>query len=171
MADSGWFLDEPPYAPENCSTFFNCPLQTSLPEGMVTWQGLPPQACVATMPADQAWKCSIGKYMYPVGLRTPTMVMQYMYDAAQADFENALVPAAEPYLQQLALKVVASVVDVPNVFMPSCFLHTIVQANNWASIVVDGRTLPQLLGRMLAGEHHQVIDKCFTIDCNKTCTQ
>lgn len=63
IADSGWFLDNAPYAPADCYDAQRCAPITAVQLGHTLWQGQVPAACRHQYPA-QPWRCYFGHHLH-----------------------------------------------------------------------------------------------------------
>lgn len=64
VADSGWFLDNEPYAPLQCVDAHSCPPVEAIRRGQELWQGRIPERCRQVYP-DHPWYCYFGYRVYP----------------------------------------------------------------------------------------------------------
>jgi O-palmitoleoyl-L-serine hydrolase len=63
IADSGWFLDNVPYAPADCFDPQRCAPATAVQLGHALWAGQVPLACKAQY-ASQPWRCYFGHHLH-----------------------------------------------------------------------------------------------------------
>ncbi len=63
VTDSGWFLDNTPYAPADCSDPQRCAPTTAVQMGHTLWNGQVPQACKAQY-GSQPWRCYFGHHLH-----------------------------------------------------------------------------------------------------------
>lgn len=65
LADSGWFLDNEPYAPMECTDFHSCSPVESIKQGILLWNGQVPELCRRQQIPSETWKCYFGYKIYP----------------------------------------------------------------------------------------------------------
>ena len=63
VTDSGWFLDNVPYAPADCQDPQRCAPTTAVQMGYSLWNGQVPHACKAQY-ASQPWRCYFGHHLH-----------------------------------------------------------------------------------------------------------
>ena len=63
VTDSGWFLDNVPYAPADCQDPQRCAPTSAVQMGHTLWNGQVPLACKAQY-ASQPWRCYFGHHLH-----------------------------------------------------------------------------------------------------------
>lgn len=63
VTDSGWFLDNVPYAPADCQDPQRCAPTTAVQLGHALWNAQVPSACKAQY-AAQPWRCYFGHHLH-----------------------------------------------------------------------------------------------------------
>lgn len=63
VTDSGWFLDNVPYAPADCQDPQRCAPTTAVQMGHTLWNGQVPSACKGQY-AAQPWRCYFGHHLH-----------------------------------------------------------------------------------------------------------
>lgn len=63
VTDSGWFLDNVPYAPADCQDPQRCAPTSAVQMGHALWNGQVPLACKAQY-ASQPWRCYFGHHLH-----------------------------------------------------------------------------------------------------------
>lgn len=63
VADSGWFLDNEPFAPLECVDAHSCPPVEAIRRGQELWRGRIPDACGEQYPRHP-WYCYFGYRLY-----------------------------------------------------------------------------------------------------------
>lgn len=171
LADSGWFVGNQPFGTPNCSTVFTCPATVGVATGIAYWKPAEPADCLAFANASTAYQCFFGPTLRPF-LTSRIYTMQYLFDAAQETFDQALPPwstAAFEYIEATAASLVASFGATQGVFSPACFLHTMITSDQWGTIKIGDRNLPTAFADWWNGGTEHWVDTCFTPDCNKSC--
>jgi len=176
VIDSGWFMDYEPFRQQNCKTLGQCTEQEALKRGVPLWQPILDKDCDAQKPTDSKWECMLGYHVYPF-ITTPTVVVQYKFDAAALGHNGMGFPK-DP--AELAYAIQASknltqtfkTTNVKRLFSPSCYRHGLLPSKNWNKLVVDGFALDEVLqfaiSNPTASFHH--VDQCDQPNCNPTCS-
>ena len=63
VTDSGWFLDNVPYAPADCQDPQRCAPTSAVQMGHSLWNGQVPLACKVQY-ASQPWRCYFGHHLH-----------------------------------------------------------------------------------------------------------
>lgn len=63
VTDSGWFLDNVPYAPADCQDPQRCAPTTAVQMGYALWNGQVPHSCKSQY-ASQPWRCYFGHHLH-----------------------------------------------------------------------------------------------------------
>ena len=64
VSDSGWFLDNEPFAHMECRDAKSCPPVEAIRRGLALWKGRVPEKC-AELYGDKPWNCYLGYHVYP----------------------------------------------------------------------------------------------------------
>ncbi|XP_022706381.1 palmitoleoyl-protein carboxylesterase notum1-like [Varroa jacobsoni] len=147
IVDSGWFLDNEPYGQAPCRDVHNCNAVTMIQSGLSFWQGMLPERCTQYLSKEEHWKCYFPYRIYPT-LKTPSFVVQFVYDEAQMMIDNVanpINPRQWEYAYNNGEKLRQSLANVTALFAPSCVSHTILTKPNWTQIRIRGISLPQAL--------------------------
>lgn len=64
VSDSGWFLDNEPFAPLKCVDAHSCPPVEAIRRGQKLWHGRIPDLCREEYP-QHPWYCYFGYRVYP----------------------------------------------------------------------------------------------------------
>lgn len=162
LADSGWFLDNEPYAFDQAiagesareptpDSNVDCDSQRCSPvqyisQAMRFWNGQVPIACADQHP-DEPWRCYFGYRAYAT-LRAPLFVVQWLYDEAQLIVDNIARPDTTgqwSYVNKVVNEMRTSLENVSALFAPSCFSHGLIIKKAWNQINIDGYKLPHVL--------------------------
>nr|CAG4650015.1 EOG090X02ZJ [Sida crystallina] len=146
IADSGWFLDNVPYAPADCYDPQRCAPITAVQLGHTLWAGQVPQAC-KNQYASQPWRCYFGHHLHRT-LKTPLFVFQWLFDEAQMTVDNVGPPMSKEqwdYIHAVGDDLRRTFANVTAVFAPSCISHTVLTKRDWQTIRIGDITLPQAL--------------------------
>nr|CAG4640708.1 EOG090X02ZJ [Eulimnadia texana] len=146
ISDSGWFLDNVPYAPADCYDPARCAPLTAVQLGYNLWNAQVPESCRNQYPS-QPWRCFFGHHLYRT-LRTPLFVFQWLFDEAQMTANNVGPPMSKEqwdYIHAVGDDLRRSLSNVTAFFTPSCISHTVLTKRDWQTIRVGEITLPQAL--------------------------
>ncbi|XP_042202956.1 palmitoleoyl-protein carboxylesterase NOTUM-like isoform X2 [Homarus americanus] len=146
VSDSGWFLDNEPFAPLKCVDAHSCPPVEAIRRGQELWQGRIPDHCRDEYPRHP-WYCYFGYRLYPT-LKSPLFVFQWMFDEAQMTADNVGKPNSKEqwdYIHGIGERLRKTFENVTALFAPSCISHTVLTKRNWASVKIGEVSLPQAL--------------------------
>ncbi|XP_071535914.1 uncharacterized protein [Panulirus ornatus] len=146
VSDSGWFLDNEPFAPLKCVDAHSCPPVEAIRRGQKLWQGRIPDLCREEYP-QHPWYCYFGYRVYP-SLKSPLFVFQWVFDEAQMTADNVGKPTSKEqwdYIHGIGERLRKTFENVTALFAPSCISHTVLTKRNWASIKIGEVSLPQAL--------------------------
>nr|CAG4650819.1 EOG090X02ZJ [Simocephalus serrulatus] len=146
VTDSGWFLDNVPYAPADCQDPQRCAPTTAVQMGYTLWNGQIPHACKAQY-AAQPWRCYFGHHLHRT-LKTPLFIFQWLFDEAQMLADNVGPPMSKEqwdYIHAVGDDLRRTFANVSAVFSPSCISHTVLTKRDWQSIRIGDISLPQAL--------------------------
>lgn len=114
VTDSGWFLDNVPYAPADCQDPQRCAPTTAVQMGYTLWNGQIPHACKAQY-TSQPWRCYFGHHLHrtlksqfflPLLFKpddlidwfiitAPLFIFQWLFDEAQMLADNVGPPMSK----------------------------------------------------------------------------
>ncbi|EFX74213.1 hypothetical protein DAPPUDRAFT_57291, partial [Daphnia pulex] len=146
VTDSGWFLDNVPYAPADCQDPQRCAPTSAVQMGHTLWNGQVPLACKAQY-ASQPWRCYFGHHLHRT-LKTPLFIFQWLFDEAQMLADNVGPPMSKEqwdYIHAVGDDLRRTFTNVSAVFSPSCISHTVLTKRDWQSIRIGDISLPQAL--------------------------
>ncbi|XP_076062099.1 palmitoleoyl-protein carboxylesterase notum isoform X2 [Oratosquilla oratoria] len=146
VADSGWFLDNTPFAPLPCHDAPTCAPVQAIRRGVALWKGQIPADCRAQYPSSP-WNCYFGYKLYPF-LRSPLFVFQFVFDEAQLQADNVGAPLTKEqwdFIHTIGQQLRNSLRNVTSAFAPSCIAHSVLTKRDWANVKVEDVTLPQAL--------------------------
>ncbi|XP_057374121.1 palmitoleoyl-protein carboxylesterase notum1-like [Daphnia carinata] len=146
VTDSGWFLDNVPYAPADCQDPQRCAPTTAVQMGHTLWNGQVPSACKGQY-AAQPWRCYFGHHLHRT-LKTPLFIFQWLFDEAQMLADNVGPPMSKEqwdYIHAVGDDLRRTFANVSAVFSPSCISHTVLTKRDWQSIRIGDISLPQAL--------------------------
>nr|CAG4649174.1 EOG090X02ZJ [Scapholeberis mucronata] len=146
VTDSGWFLDNVPYAPADCQDPQRCAPTTAVQMGYSLWNGQVPHACKAQY-ASQPWRCYFGHHLHRT-LKTPLFIFQWLFDEAQMLADNVGPPMSKEqwdYIHAVGDDLRRTFANISAVFSPSCISHTVLTKRDWQSIRIGDISLPQAL--------------------------
>jgi len=146
VTDSGWFLDNVPYAPADCQDPQRCAPTTAVQLGHALWNGQIPPTCRAHH-ASQPWRCYFGHHLHKT-LKTPLFIFQWLFDEAQMTADNVGPPMSKEqwdYIHAVGDDLRRTFANVTAVFSPSCISHTVLTKRDWQNIRIGDISLPQAL--------------------------
>ncbi|KAK7078088.1 hypothetical protein SK128_017907 [Halocaridina rubra] len=146
ISDSGWFLDNEPFAPLECRNAHSCPPVEAIRRGQQLWQGRVPNTCLQEYP-HHPWYCYFGYKAYPT-LKSPLFVFQWVFDEAQMTADNVGKPISKEqwdYIHGIGERLRKTFQNVTALFAPSCISHTILTKRDWANVKIGDVSLPQAL--------------------------
>nr|CAH0105110.1 unnamed protein product [Daphnia galeata] len=146
VTDSGWFLDNVPYAPADCQDPQRCAPTSAVQMGHSLWNGQVPLACKAQY-VSQPWRCYFGHHLHRT-LKTPLFIFQWLFDEAQMLADNVGPPMSKEqwdYIHAVGDDLRRTFTNVSAVFSPSCISHTVLTKRDWQSIRIGDISLPQAL--------------------------
>jgi len=146
VSDSGWFLDNAPYAPTDCQDPQRCAPTTTVQLGHALWNGQVPPPCRAHYPS-QPWRCYFGHHLHRT-LKTPLFIFQWLFDEAQMTADNVGPPMSKEqwdYIHAVGDDLRRTFANVTAVFAPSCISHTVLTKRDWQNIRIGDISLPQAL--------------------------
>nr|XP_045589476.1 uncharacterized protein LOC123751432 [Procambarus clarkii] len=146
VADSGWFLDNEPFAPLKCVDAHSCPPVEAIRRGQELWQGRIPDQCREKYP-HHPWFCYFGYRIYPT-MKSPLFVFQWVFDEAQMTADNVGKPNSKEqwdYIHGIGKRLMRTLENVTALFAPSCISHTVLTKRNWAGVKIGQMSLPQAL--------------------------
>ncbi|VDN09751.1 unnamed protein product [Dibothriocephalus latus] len=138
IVDSAWFLNYPTYTQPsyliNCTSIYDCSPQEGIHRGIELWQPRIPRRCREAEGKSNFWRCYLGPVLYQ-HIRTPTFIIQSLFDEAQLQMNRALLLTGGPYtkfayIQRLgqevakSLSVARSVPEMGSVFSNVHILNT-----------------------------------------------
>ncbi|KAM9304890.1 palmitoleoyl-protein carboxylesterase notum2-like [Gastrophryne carolinensis] len=186
LVDSGWFLDTK-HAKSDCSDGSSCALTEAIKKGLKLWHGALPDKCRQQFKRGDEWQCFYGPKLY-ASLKSPIFVVQWLYDVEQLRLENIqpdfqfMTAHQWNNIQSIGRELKKSLREVPAVFAPACFSHTLITASNWLEFQVKGATLARALHcwekslqerrgqkTVIRGCPFHLIDNCHWPHCNPTC--
>jgi hypothetical protein len=118
VTDSGWFLDNVPYAPADCQDPQRCAPTSAVQMGHSLWNGQVPLACKAQY-VSQPWRCYFGHHLHrtlkstsiistqsmininhlslflSLLLTAPLFIFQWLFDEAQMLADNVGPPMSK----------------------------------------------------------------------------
>ncbi|EUB57035.1 hypothetical protein EGR_08111 [Echinococcus granulosus] len=117
--------------------------------GSSLWQPRIPRRCRMAQGKKNFWQCYLGPVIYS-HLRTPTFIIQSLFDEAQLQMSRAILLTGGSYnklayIQNLGKAVAKSLDTVQGVFAPACTDHEILTTNHWAQLMVDSQSLHDTL--------------------------
>ncbi|VDL59921.1 unnamed protein product [Hymenolepis diminuta] len=139
LVDSAWFLNYPTYAQAysgSCTSIYDCPPEEGILRGIGLWQPRIPRRCRMAQGKKNFYKCYLGPIIYP-HIRTPTFIIQSLFDEAQLQMSRALLLTGGSYsklayIQNLGRAIAKSLDTVQGVFAPACTDHEIL-TTKWRS--------------------------------------
>ncbi|ODM98832.1 Palmitoleoyl-protein carboxylesterase NOTUM [Orchesella cincta] len=149
ITDSGWFIDKVPLYTDkvNCNDVILCPPEISLRKGMNLWNARVPKSCQDSYP-DEPWSCFFGYRIYPT-LKASLFVFQWLFDEAQMLVNNVPTPALKKeewdYVYKVGDELKKTLLNVTNVFIPSCLAHTVLTHRDWRRVEVNSVELTRAL--------------------------
>nr|CAG4642376.1 EOG090X02ZJ [Evadne anonyx] len=146
VTDSGWFLDNVPYAPADCQDPQRCAPTTVVQLGHALWNGQIPSTCRAHH-ASQPWRCYFGYHLHKT-LKTPLFIFQWLFDEAQMTADNVGPPMSKEqwdYIHAVGDDLRRTFANVTAVFSPSCISHTVLTKRDWQNIRIGDISLPRAL--------------------------
>ncbi|XP_053650994.2 palmitoleoyl-protein carboxylesterase NOTUM isoform X1 [Cherax quadricarinatus] len=146
VSDSGWFLDNEPFAPRKCVDAHSCPPLEAIRRGQELWQGRIPDRCREEYPLHP-WYCYFGYRVYPT-MQSPVFVFQWIFDEAQMTANNVGKPNSKEqwdYIHGIGERIRKTFENVTALFAPSCISHTVFTKRNWAGVKIRDVSLPQAL--------------------------
>ncbi|XP_073503741.1 palmitoleoyl-protein carboxylesterase notum2-like [Phyllobates terribilis] len=186
LVDSGWFL-ESKHGKSDCMDGASCALTDAIKKGLKLWNGALPERCRQQYKKEDEWQCFYGPKSY-TSMRTPIFVVQWLYDVEQLRIENIQTDfqfmTANQWnnIQGVGRELKKSLREVPAVFAPACFSHTLITTSNWLNFQVKGVTLSRALQcwikslqdrkgpkTSIRGCPFHLIDNCQWPHCNPTC--
>ncbi|KAG8178958.1 hypothetical protein JTE90_013114 [Oedothorax gibbosus] len=158
LADSGWFLDNEPFAPQECLDPHACAPVEAIKRGARLWNGQVPKRCQMQYGAAELWKCYFGYRIYTT-LQSPVFVFQWLFDEAQMTADNVGAPVSKPqwdYIHTMGNELRQSLENVTAVFAPSCISHMVLTKKEWRHVKINKVSLPQALRcwELQAHEHN-----------------
>ncbi|XP_056389900.1 palmitoleoyl-protein carboxylesterase notum2-like [Hyla sarda] len=186
LVDSGWFL-ESKHGKSDCMDGASCALTDAIKKGLKLWNGALPEKCRQQYKKEDEWQCFYGPKSY-TSMKTPIFVVQWLYDVEQLRIENIqpdfqfMTANQWNNIQSIGRELKKSLREVPAVFAPACFSHTLITASNWLGFQVKGVTLSRALQcwikslqdrkgpkTVMRGCSFHLIDNCQWPHCNPTC--
>ncbi|XP_064098722.1 LOW QUALITY PROTEIN: palmitoleoyl-protein carboxylesterase NOTUM-like [Macrobrachium nipponense] len=147
VSDSGWFLDNEPFAPLECLNAHSCPpALEAIRRGQKLWQGRIPTSCLQEYP-QHPWYCYFGYRAYPT-MKSPLFVFQWVFDEAQMTADNVGKPISKEqwdYIHGIGERLRKTFENVTALFAPSCISHTVLTKKDWTNIKIGDVSLPQAL--------------------------
>ncbi|XP_064099049.1 palmitoleoyl-protein carboxylesterase NOTUM-like [Macrobrachium nipponense] len=146
VSDSGWFLDNEPFAPLECLNAHSCPPVEAIRRGQKLWQGRIPTSCLQEYP-QHPWYCYFGYRAYPT-MKSPLFVFQWVFDEAQMTADNVGKPISKEqwdYIHGIGERLRKTFENVTALFAPSCISHTVLTKKDWTNIKIGDVSLPQAL--------------------------
>ncbi|XP_068240258.1 palmitoleoyl-protein carboxylesterase NOTUM-like isoform X2 [Palaemon carinicauda] len=146
VSDSGWFLDNEPFAPLECLNAHSCPPVEAIRRGQKLWHGRIPNSCLQEYP-QQPWYCYFGYRAYPT-MKSPLFVFQWVFDEAQMTADNVGKPISKEqwdYIHGIGERLRKTFENVTALFAPSCISHTVLTKKDWINIKIGDVSLPQAL--------------------------
>lgn len=147
LADSGWFLDNEPYAPTDCTEWHSCAPLQAVKLAHRLWNGQVPTSCKLRQPITEQWRCYFGYVMY-ADIATPLFVFQWLFDEAQLTADNLGAPLTKAqwdYIHAFGDDLRRSLRNVTAVFAPSCISHTVLTKRDWRLVRVNDISLTEAL--------------------------
>ncbi|XP_063613318.1 palmitoleoyl-protein carboxylesterase NOTUM-like [Penaeus indicus] len=146
VADSGWFLDNEPFAPLKCVDAHSCPPVEAIRRGQELWRGRIPDACAEQYPRHP-WYCYFGYRLYET-MKAPLFIFQWVFDEAQMTADNVGKPISKEqwdYIHSIGERLRKTFENVTALFAPSCISHTVLTKRDWSSVKIGEVSLPQAL--------------------------
>ncbi|XP_042889545.1 palmitoleoyl-protein carboxylesterase notum1'-like isoform X2 [Penaeus japonicus] len=146
VADSGWFLDNEPFAPLECVDAHSCPPVEAIRRGQELWRGRIPDACGEQYPRHP-WYCYFGYRLYET-MKSPLFIFQWVFDEAQMTADNVGKPISKEqwdYIHSIGERLRKTFENVTALFAPSCISHTVLTKRDWSSVKIGEVSLPQAL--------------------------
>ncbi|KAM4697446.1 palmitoleoyl-protein carboxylesterase notum2-like [Rhinophrynus dorsalis] len=187
LVDSGWFLDSKHEKQSDCLDVSKCAMTEAIKKGLKLWNGILPENCKQHFKREDEWRCIYGPKLY-TSMKTPIFVVQWLYDEEQLRIENiqaefqSMTANKWNSIQSIGRELKKSLREVPAVFAPACFSHTLITKSNWLEFQVKGVTLARALHcwdrslqenrgpkMVIRGCPFHVIDNCLWPHCNPTC--
>ncbi|XP_075422175.1 palmitoleoyl-protein carboxylesterase notum2-like isoform X1 [Ascaphus truei] len=184
LVDSGWFLDPKQTRQSDCLDAITCAPTEAIKKGLRLWNGMLPEKCKEQFKRGDEWKCFYGPKMYS-SMKSPIFVVQWLYDEEQLRIENiqpeftSMTANQWNSLQNIGRELKKSLRDVPAVFAPACFSHTLITKSNWLEFQVKSVSLARALHcwekslqgpkTAIRGCPFNLIDNCPWPHCNPTC--
>ncbi|XP_073447215.1 palmitoleoyl-protein carboxylesterase notum2-like [Aquarana catesbeiana] len=186
LVDSGWFLDKK-QAKSECTDGSSCALTGAIKRGLKLWNGVLPDKCRQQFKSGDEWQCFYGPKSF-ISMKSPIFVVQWLYDVEQLRIENIqpdfqfMTANQWNNIQIIGRELKKSLREVPAVFAPACFSHTLITESNWLDFQVKGVNLARALQcwekslqerrgqkTVIRGCPFHLIDNCHWPHCNPTC--
>ncbi|XP_063286396.1 palmitoleoyl-protein carboxylesterase notum2-like [Pelobates fuscus] len=187
LIDSGWFIDPKNAKPSDCADATMCAITDAIKKGLTLWNGVLPEKCKEQFNRGDEWQCFYGPKLYK-SMKSPIFLVQWLYDEEQLRMENiqpefrSMTANQWNNIQNIGRELKKSLREVPAVFAPACFSHTLITKSNWMEVQVKSVSLPRALHCWekslqdnrssrtgMRGCPFHLIDNCQWPHCNPTC--
>ncbi|XP_053327545.1 palmitoleoyl-protein carboxylesterase notum2-like [Spea bombifrons] len=187
LVDSGWFIEPKKRQQSDCLDGTACAVTDAIKNGLRLWNGILPEKCKQQYTSEDEWQCFYGPKLY-TSMKSPIFVVQWLYDEEQLRIEN-IQPEFQSMnvnqwnnIQNIGQELKKSLHNIPAVFAPACFSHTLITKSNWLEFQVQSVSLARALhcwekslqekkgqkaGTRACSFH--LIDTCEWPHCNPTC--